>query len=192
MNQHHQRLNIARAKEINPVDYLYSLGYKPTKIRSADYWYLSPIKDEKTPSFKVNRKLNCWYDHALGKGGNLVDFGILYHKCTVGELLHDLDNGFSFHQPIGHRIETPQVSEKELQIRVLGRNEAGQNCSRNALVISSKYKDESSLYQNHKDLNDWLMNSGRSERNISGKSSHKVFFLASSSKQERAPYKSIS
>jgi DNA primase len=164
MNRQHQRLNITRDKEMDLVDYLSSLGYQPAKIRSADYWYLSPLREERTPSFKVNRKLNCWYDHGLGKGGNLMDFGIPYHNCTVSELLQILDNGFSFHRPIDRRIESPQAEEKEHQTRVLDRDETGQNCSRNALVIRSKYKDESSPYQNHKDLNDWLMISGRSER----------------------------
>ncbi|GAC1593305.1 MAG: hypothetical protein NVS3B8_07020 [Chitinophagaceae bacterium] len=31
--------------------------------------------------------MNAWYDHAIGKGGRLVDFGILYHRCTVKEFL---------------------------------------------------------------------------------------------------------
>jgi len=153
------------------VDSLSTLGYQQARIRSANYWYLSQLREEKKPSFKVNRKLNCWYDHGLGKGGNRVDFGIFYHNCTLSELLHNLDNGFSFHQPIGHRrIEPPQVGEMEHPIRVLDRDETGQNCSRNALFISSKYKDESSLYQNYKDFNDWIVNFGRQDRNIKNKS----------------------
>ncbi|MEP7318330.1 MAG: toprim domain-containing protein [Panacibacter sp.] len=40
----------------------------------------------------------------------------------------------------------------------LDNDKAGQNCSRLALTLSNKYKEESSLYKNHKDLNDWLVN----------------------------------
>ena len=58
------------------VDYLEKLGYMPQKIRGNDYWYLSPFRQEKEPSFKVNRKLNAWYDHGTGRGGNIVDFGM--------------------------------------------------------------------------------------------------------------------
>ena len=36
-----------------------------------------PLHDETTSSFKINR----WYDFADGKGGNLVDCGILPHRC---------------------------------------------------------------------------------------------------------------
>jgi len=31
------------------------------------YWYLSPLREEKEASFKVNRKKNVWYDHGIGK-----------------------------------------------------------------------------------------------------------------------------
>jgi len=62
------------AKQIDLVDYLAALGHRPQKIRNKDYWYHSPLRDEKTASFKVNRSLNVWYDHGIGKGGNLIDF----------------------------------------------------------------------------------------------------------------------
>ena len=39
----------------------------------------------------------------------------------------------------------------------LDNDKAGQNCSRYALSLNSKYKDESGLYKNFKDLNDWLV-----------------------------------
>lgn len=81
------------------VDYLSRLSFEPEKIKNADYWYLSPLRNEKTASFKINRKKNCWYDHGIGKGGNIIDFAILYHNCTVGEFLKACKNNFSFHQP---------------------------------------------------------------------------------------------
>jgi len=80
------------------VDYLASLGYNPSKIKRDDYWYRSPLREEKTASFKINRKQNVWYDHGTGQGGNLVDFGVLYHSCSVKEFLEKLDNNFSFHR----------------------------------------------------------------------------------------------
>jgi|SRR6185437_6449155 len=85
-----KKVSCAQAKELDLVDYLASLGYEPAKIRNHDYWYQSPFRDEKTASFKVNRELKVWYDHGTGQGGDLVDFGTLYHKCTVGELLDRL------------------------------------------------------------------------------------------------------
>lgn len=83
-------INIELARQIDLVNYLVSTGHRPQKISRDDYWFLSPIRDEKTASFKVNRKLNLWYDFGLGKGGNFIDFGILFHRCTVSELLQKL------------------------------------------------------------------------------------------------------
>ncbi|MDP1973965.1 MAG: CHC2 zinc finger domain-containing protein, partial [Sediminibacterium sp.] len=84
------KLSVADVKQMDMVEYLRKLGWLPIKIRTDDYRYLSPLRVEKTPSFKVNRKLNVWYDHGLQQGGNLVDFGILFYKCTVSELMQKL------------------------------------------------------------------------------------------------------
>lgn len=97
-------LSCADAKEIDLVDYLTSLGHKPAKVRGQDYWYISPLREEKTPSFKVSRSLNVWYDHGTGKGGDLVDFGTSYYKCSIPELLDRLsqnrpDKSLSFQPP---------------------------------------------------------------------------------------------
>lgn len=116
MNFREQGLSIEKAKEMDMVVYLSKLGYEPAKIRNDDYWYLSPLREEKIPSFKINRKLNRWYDHGLGNGGNIIDFAIVYHNCTIGEFLHKLSGDFSFHQPIFHQSEQ---SSKEKKINIL-------------------------------------------------------------------------
>ena len=87
------------AKTIDLVEFLERIGFKPERIKHNDYWYHSPLREEKTPSFKVNRLLNVWYDHGIGNGGGLVDFGLLYYKCSIPELLRKLSKDFSFHQP---------------------------------------------------------------------------------------------
>jgi len=97
------KLSCKGARQFDLVDYLASLGHHPQKISNQDYWYLSPLRTERTPSFKVNRRLNSWYDHGIGKGGNLIDFGVLYFNCSVSDLLHRLAlraaPDFSFHPP---------------------------------------------------------------------------------------------
>lgn len=96
------------AKQIDLVDYLAALGHQPQKTRNNDYWYNSPLREEKTPSFKVNRSLNVWYDHGIGKGGNLIDFGILYFNCTVGDLLNHLSQYQNTPSPSFHQHPLPQ------------------------------------------------------------------------------------
>ena len=53
-------MNISEAKQIRIVDYLRLLGHEPKNARGGQYWYLSPFREEKTPSFKVNDRLNEW------------------------------------------------------------------------------------------------------------------------------------
>jgi DNA primase len=103
-----KKLMSLEAKQIDLVDYLAALGHRPQKIRNKDYWYLSPLREEKTPSFKVNRSLNVWYDHGIGKGGNLIDFGILYFNCTVGDLLSHLSQYQNTPSPSFHQHPSPQ------------------------------------------------------------------------------------
>lgn len=95
-------LNCNQARQIPIVEYLAQCGFQPQYIKGADHWYLSPIRDENTPSFKVNTNRNAWFDFGIGEGGNLIDLGIRLHRCSVEELLARLsvDNyAFSFHQP---------------------------------------------------------------------------------------------
>ena len=111
-----QSISCQQANKIDLVEYLESLDYKPRKIRHDDYWYCSPLREEKEPSFKVSRKLNVWYDHGMGKGGNLVDFGILYYRCSVKEFLKklsDTSDHFSFHQHNNPQANRNAAGEKE-------------------------------------------------------------------------------
>ena len=116
MNFSSNRLTINEAKNIDLVNYLSTLGFEPSKIRNNDYWYLSPLRNEKEASFKINRRLNRWYDHGLGKGGNLIDFGILYFNCSINELLQNLSDNFSFHQPTIQQLDFTNVQEPKIKI----------------------------------------------------------------------------
>src|SRR6476646_1901762 len=113
-----QPFSCEEARQIDMVLYLSSLGYEPTRIRAFDYWYLSPLRQEKTPSFKVNRRLNRWYDHGLGKGGNLIDFAILYNDCTVAEFLRTIHHNLLLHQPTLSHLEHAK-KETEPCIRII-------------------------------------------------------------------------
>lgn len=76
-------MNCEQANQMDLVNYLTQLGHEPKKVRGKNHWYLSPLRKESTASFKVNQKLNVWYDHGTGEGGSLVDFGIKYFECSV-------------------------------------------------------------------------------------------------------------
>lgn len=115
-----QTISATEAKKIDLVAWLKTLGHSPQKIRNNDHWYLSPFRQEKTPSFKVNQQLNVWFDHGIGEGGNPIDFGIRYFNCSVAELLQRLSNDqslcFSFHPH-----PAIQAGEKKNAARETGR-----------------------------------------------------------------------
>lgn len=119
-------MNCKEFNQLDIVDHLLTLGHKPAKIHGNDYWYFSPFRTEHTPSFKVNRKFNVWYDHGLQKGGKLVDFGIRFYNCTVNELLHRMGhpNNFSFQQQKPHDqvVSFSGAGEKEKIIVVDARH----------------------------------------------------------------------
>ncbi|NIJ52204.1 toprim domain-containing protein [Dyadobacter arcticus] len=92
-------ITLAQIKELDIVDYLLELGFQPNKIRNVDHWYLSPFRNERTASFKVNRNLNRWYDHGVGRGGNLVDFAVMFYQCTVRQVIDIFSDYLSFYKP---------------------------------------------------------------------------------------------
>jgi len=107
-------LTFSDAKKILITDYLLGLGVEPVKIRGNDYWYHSPFRHDHNPSFKVNTKLNVWYDHGSGEGGTILDLGSKLYECTILEFLDKLSanypNAFSFHQ------QSTVASESKLEI----------------------------------------------------------------------------
>ena len=118
MDFRNEKSPLENLKETDMINFLYELGFQPAKIRGNDYWYSSPLRNERTASFKVNRRLNKWFDHGLGKGGNLVDFGILYYNCSVGELLQKSDSDLALHQPFLHYPNRPS-KQQENKIQIL-------------------------------------------------------------------------
>lgn len=116
MNFSNHSMTIAQAKTIDLINYLALLGFKPSIIKGQDFWFLSPLRQEKTPSFKVNQKLNCWYDHGIGKGGNLITFGLLYYNCSINELMQNLNDTFSFQKPIIQHANEASKGTPKIQI----------------------------------------------------------------------------
>lgn len=81
-------MNIEQSKKLSIIDFLDKEGIKPAKTRGNACWYLSPYRNERTPSFKVSRKENLWYDYGIQEGGDLVELvKRMYDKTSVSDAL---------------------------------------------------------------------------------------------------------
>ena len=73
---------IKEIKSIPLATFLSQLGHEPTARKGTRLWYKSPLRQEHTPSFKVETTLNCWYDFGLGRGGNIIDLATEMYQLT--------------------------------------------------------------------------------------------------------------
>lgn len=95
------KLTCERARAFPIERALAKLGHFPTKSTEKEAWFLSPFRPEAQASFKVSKRLNRWYDHGAGKGGNVIDLICLINECPVSEALKLIakdQTSFSFQQ----------------------------------------------------------------------------------------------
>lgn len=99
-------MNIEFAKTIPMPEFLNKQGFSPVSTRGNQYKYLSPLRNEKTPSFFVNIEKNVWYDHGEGIGGDLIIYVCEYLKRykeghTVIDALRYIKNigGYTYRFP---------------------------------------------------------------------------------------------
>lgn len=87
-------MNIEEANRISIVEFLKKEGFTAATVRGRKHWYLSPLRDERTPSFVVNDASNEWYDFGLAEGGDLVELAKrMYGAKGVSETLRILADG---------------------------------------------------------------------------------------------------
>lgn len=81
-------MDIETVRHIALDDFLESLGHSPVRRKGNVLWYLSPLHEERTASFKVDIGLNCWYDFGLGRGGGIITLAReLYRSNDITYLL---------------------------------------------------------------------------------------------------------
>lgn len=82
-------------KSIPLASFLSRLGHEPTARKGTRLWYKSPLRQEHTPSFKVETALNCWYDFGLGRGGNIIDLAAeLYQSNDLCYLMRCIADSY--------------------------------------------------------------------------------------------------
>ena len=109
-------MEIQYIKQIAITDYLQQQGYAPARVQSIHYWYYSPLRNERTPSFKVNTERNQWYDFGSGEHGDIIDLVCALHRCTISEAIRLLSGAKQVaHQEFSFGGER-KISERKLEI----------------------------------------------------------------------------
>lgn len=86
---------IKEIKSIPLASFLSRLGHEPAARKGTRLWYKSPLRQEHTPSFKVDTALNCWYDFGLGRGGNIIDLAAeLYQSTDLRHILRCIADSY--------------------------------------------------------------------------------------------------
>ena len=80
-------MDIQHIKQIPITDYLQQQCYTSTRVQGIHYWYCSPLRNEGTPSFKVNTERNQWYDFGTGEHGDIIDLVCILQHCTMNEAI---------------------------------------------------------------------------------------------------------
>ena len=80
-------------KNISIRQFLARRGILPKYECNGYGMYLSPLREERTPSFKVDYVQNLWYDFGLGEGGTLLTLVMRLERCDSREAVRRLQNG---------------------------------------------------------------------------------------------------
>lgn len=105
------KLNIM-IKNISIKQFLAEQGITPKQERGSYGMYLSPLREERTPSFKVDYNQNVWYDFGAGEGGSIIDLVMKLGRCNLQQAVAKLEShSFSF-----HREESAHFTNSTLQI----------------------------------------------------------------------------
>ena len=112
-------MNLQQLKQIVRIS-----DYLGTEEKEKEFYIHSPFRSEKTPSFKINPKLNTWYDFGTGEGGTILDLVMkLENKDTkqavkrLKELAGDTTSNsfFSFPQQNTFNNQSNKIIDYEIR-----------------------------------------------------------------------------
>lgn len=106
-------MNLDRIKRISIRSYLAQRGIAPKTERPGYSMYLSPLREERTASFKVDWHTNLWHDFGIGEGGSIIDLVVWMENCSVGEAITRLEDSHS----LPEIIKQPAPEKCRIEIR---------------------------------------------------------------------------
>lgn len=122
---------------VESVDILeYISQYAEFEEKNGEYWCLSPLKEEVTPSFSVNQEQNIFYDFSTGKGGNVLNFIALYEHCSMRDAIEKLKK-YAGEEILDH--QRPKMSAVSFARRFVVRKKAEKAST--AKILPDNYMD---------------------------------------------------
>jgi hypothetical protein len=101
---------IAKAKDVDLVAFLRSVGVEPSRKGGLYYYYYSPFREETDASFAVNIRKNEFTDYGDGTYGDILDLVQRLRHCTLSEAINivlscpDMEMPFSQQQQPKERV----------------------------------------------------------------------------------------
>ncbi len=115
-------MNIKQLNQIPISDFLDKIGVVASYQKGGNYWYISPVREpEHTPSFRVNTKINRWYDYGIQQGGKLFDLAQkLNPHLDASDLISKVSDIFMFEQqyPLLHSFTRPIYPHVQQEISI--------------------------------------------------------------------------
>lgn len=109
-----KKLDIKTAKQIPMYEIMEKLGLAFQKEKGGNRWYFSPFRDEKTPSFKVNKNINQFYDFGTEESGDNINLIQKLKGFSTSDALEYISllniNTFSFGKQALPKEETKNLS----------------------------------------------------------------------------------
>ncbi len=100
-------------EQIRMIDYLAQKNIYPISSKQNIYWFLSPFRNEKTASFKVDNSTNRFYDFGEGIGGTLIDLISKLENISIKEIIQKFnENSFSFQKQNDFQFEKIQTKNE--------------------------------------------------------------------------------
>lgn len=96
--------------------YLARQGIHPIKEYSGYGIYKSPFRNEQMPSFKVDYKVNLWYDFGSGEGGSVIDLVMKMKKCSLAQAITLLEEKADFPFRVKTAFPSPAESVERMKL----------------------------------------------------------------------------
>jgi len=110
-------IDISEVKQIPIKGFLSQHGFEPQEVKKggAELWYNSPLREEKTPSFRVDTRKNTFKDFGgEGHGGSVIDLAMVMYGTDLKGAMTALSEQVGMHTPVKkfftlkNEVEPPQ------------------------------------------------------------------------------------